>query len=476
LPVDAIIRKSLSDKGLGRPRGVVDEKGMPIAGNCRTSLAASRPARNFQNIFVVRAKLNAVRCGLMVRARSCASLAKIASSQSWEIYTMRRRPDWTSAHPGRFFTRPWRWAAVALALLSGTHWWSSPSAIAVDADAAPAVIAPEAAPAAIESTVAVATMPTPAEIAREEAAKAAAKESLEKLFGGATPSNLSDLRTMQDHIRQLTDQLVKTTVGVTVGNAQGSGVIISKDGYVLTAAHVASRPNRDVVFLLSDGRKLKGKTLGLNRSLDSGLMKIDGVDDLPFAEMGKIDGMKLGQWCLATGHPGGYQEDRQAVLRLGRVQWISNDKTIVTDCTLVGGDSGGPLFDMYGRVIGINSRIASDIKANMHVPVSTFSETWDRLTKAEAWGHYPGETPYLGVKGAPEATNAELTEVKPGSPAEKGDLKVGDVVLKFGKKDISDFKSLIDAVQETQPKEKVKVTVQRGEETKELSVEIGQLD
>lgn len=391
---------------------------------------------------------------------------------------MRRRPDWTSAHAARFMKRPWRWAAAVLALLAGA-WCSSSTALAVESNTVLAVDA-DAAPAAVkavaESTVAIAAMPTPAEIAREEAAKAAAKESLERLFGGAVPGSVADLRAMQDHVRQLTGQLVKTTVGVTVGNAQGSGVIISKDGYVLTAAHVANRPNREVTFLLADGRKLKGKTLGLNRSLDSGLMKIDGVDDLPFAEMGKTDGLKLGHWCLATGHPGGYQEDRQPVLRLGRVQWISNDKTIVTDCTLVGGDSGGPLFDMYGRVIGINSRIASDIKANMHVPVSTFSETWDRLTKAEAWGHYPGENPYLGVKGAPDATNAQLTEVKPGSPAEKAKLEVGDIVLKFGKKDITDFKSLIDAVQETQPRENVKVLVQRGEETKELTVQIGRLD
>jgi S1-C subfamily serine protease len=252
---------------------------------------------------------------------------------------MRRRPDWTSTQVGTFSTRPAGWPAAALALLSGAvlsgaFGWSSPAAQAVEA--APAVVGPMEAKAALESTVsseAVSTMPTPANIARDEEAKAAAKESLERLFGGATPGGLSDLRAMQDQVRQLTDQLVKTTVGVTVGNAQGSGVIISKDGYVLTAAHVASRPNRDVLFLLSDGRKLKGKTLGLNRSLDSGLMKIDGVDDLPFAEMGKIDGMKLGQWCLATGHPGGYQEDRQPVLRLGRVQWISNDKTRGARCS-----------------------------------------------------------------------------------------------------------------------------------------------
>jgi S1-C subfamily serine protease len=226
-------------------------------------------------------------------------------------------------------------------------------------------------------------------------------ENLKRVFAGGAPTGVADLRAMQSHVQKLTEQLGKYTVGVTVGQAQGSGVIISKDGFVLTAAHVAGKPNQPVVFTLNDGREVNGKTLGLNKSWDAGLMKIEEAGEYSFAEMGASEALKEGQWCLATGHPGGYQEDRGVVLRVGRVILLPNNesKAITSDCTLVGGDSGGPLFDMEGRVIGINSRIAGQLVANMHVPVSTFKETWERLNKGEAWGHYPGQEPVLGVRG-----------------------------------------------------------------------------
>lgn len=297
-------------------------------------------------------------------------------------------------------------------------------------------------------------------------------DSLTRLLSGATPGGVSDLKAMQDHVCKITDKLAKCTVGVQVGAAQGSGVIITKDGYVLTAAHVAGQPNRDVIFILADGRMLRGKTLGLNRTMDSGLMKIEGESDLPFAEMGASDQLKDGQWCLAMGHPGGYQSDRQPVLRLGRVLMTDNS-AITTDCTLVGGDSGGPLFDMYGRVIGINSRIAGPLTANMHVPVSTFRETWERLTKAEAWGHFPGNEPYIGVRGEPGATDAKVATVVPDSPAEKAGVKPGDIVLKIDEQTLGDFASLSAAVRERQPGDRVKLTVRRGEEEKELTLKLG---
>jgi S1-C subfamily serine protease len=191
--------------------------------------------------------------------------------------------------------------------------------------------------------------------------------------------------------------------------------------------------------------------------------------------MGSSDALKEGQWCLATGHPGGYQEDRGVVLRLGRVLLLPtpDSKAITTDCTLVGGDSGGPLFDMEGRVIGINSRIAGALAANMHVPVSTFKETWDRLNKGEAWGHYPGQGPILGVRGEEGSANAKIAHVNPKSPAAKADLRAGDVVLKFQGQDIADFKSLVDAVALQNPGDPVKIVVQRGAETLELEVKLG---
>src|SRR5688572_12721069 len=176
--------------------------------------------------------------------------------------------------------------------------------------------------------------------------------------------------------------------------------------------------------------------------MDAGLMKITLPGEYPFAEMGNSTRLKDGQWCVAMGHPGGYQEDRGVVLRLGRITFLGND-AITTDCTLVGGDSGGPLFDMDGHVIGINSRIAGPLTANMHVPVSAFKESWDRLTKGEAWGHLPGHSPYLGVTGKKSTQGAEIASVKSNSPAERAGLKSGDVVIRFDDKEIADFEALI---------------------------------
>jgi serine protease Do len=237
------------------------------------------------------------------------------------------------------------------------------------------------------------------------AATEASSQRLRDIFGGKPLSGLTDLKAMQEHVRNLTERIKKCTVGVQVGPAWGSGVIVSKDGYVLTAAHVAGRPNQACKVRLSDGKEVSGMTLGLYRTLDAGLMKITDAGEWPHAEIADSRKPGYGQWCVAMGHPGGYQEDRGAVLRLGQVLSVTDD-AITTNCTLVGGDSGGPLFDMEGRVIGINSRIAEQFYNNMHVPVSAFRErnAWDRMLKGEAWGHMPGQDPWLGVSGDTEVS------------------------------------------------------------------------
>jgi len=311
------------------------------------------------------------------------------------------------------------------------------------------------------------TMPT-----STATASSAANERLQQILAGGTPSSVADLKAMQDHIAKLTAKLAETTVGVQVGAAQGSGVLISKDGYVLTAAHVAGTPNRDVIFLMSDGRMLRGKTLGLNRTMDAGLMKITEGSDFPYVEMGVSDSLKEGQWCLATGHPGGYQSDRSPVLRLGRIL-LSDRTAITTDCTLVGGDSGGPLFDMQGRVIGINSRISGPLTANMHVPVNTFKDTWERLEKGDAWGHYPGQEPYIGIRGEPDSDVAKIAHVFDDSPAESAGLKVGDIVLSIDGDEVTNFASLTAKVREKQPGDSIRLKIKRGEETKEIRLTIG---
>jgi S1-C subfamily serine protease len=174
------------------------------------------------------------------------------------------------------------------------------------------------------------------------------------------------------------------------------------------------------------------------------------------------------------GHPGGYQSERGIVLRLGQVLHVAND-AITTGCALVGGDSGGPLFDMDGRVIGINSRIAERLTTNMHVPVNAFQDkdAWNRMVKGDVWGHMPGQTPWLGVQGDENSREAKIAKVTEKSPAEKYELKPGDVIVKFDDRDIPSFQALSEAVSECHANESVMLRVRRGEKLVEVRVRLG---
>ena len=179
------------------------------------------------------------------------------------------------------------------------------------------------------------------------AAEEAAAPSLDAIFAGATPISVADLRAMQHQIQEVAKKIIPCTVGVRVGHAHGSGVIVNKEGYVLTAAHVAGRPGEKAVLTLHDGRQVNGETLGMHRTLDAGMVRITEVPannriDWPHAPLGTSAKLVPGQWCLATGHPGGFEPGRGPILRVGRVLSIKDDASITTDCTLIGGDSGGP--------------------------------------------------------------------------------------------------------------------------------------
>jgi serine protease Do len=144
---------------------------------------------------------------------------------------------------------------------------------------------------------------------------------------------------------------------------------------------------------------------------------------------------------------------------------------------LVGGDSGGPLFDMQGRVIGIHSRIGNSVRANLHVPSATFRQTWDRLARGEAWGARPVGPrrggPYVGVVADPESDRARILAVQPGSPAEAAGVRPGDVITKLGGKPVKDFPALAAAVRAKKPGDKVAVEIERAGETLTLELTIG---
>ncbi len=292
------------------------------------------------------------------------------------------------------------------------------------------------------------------------------------IFAGAAPATVAELKAMQTVMQKLSEKVLPATVGVRVGPAQGSGVIIDKAGHVLTAAHVVGAPGRDVTFILQDGRTVQGKTLGCDYDIDAGLMQITDKGEWETVELADSHKLRIGQWVLATGHPGGYQRGRKPVVRFGRVL-TANAGLVATDCTLVGGDSGGPLFDMEGRVVGIHSRIGNSLSANIHVPASSYRGSWDRLVKGEAWGAQSPTGPVIGVVGEEGATDATIAHVNPGSPAERAGIKPGDVVVKFDGQAIANFESLSKAVRRKKPADDVTIEIRRSGKTLELELTVG---
>jgi serine protease Do len=133
---------------------------------------------------------------------------------------------------------------------------------------------------------------------------------------------------------------------------------------------------------------------------------------------------------------------------------------------------------MYGRVIGINSRIGPSVTANMHVPVNVYREAWDRLAKGEVFGGKLGGVPanggsWLGVRTEFKSESCVVIEVITGSPAEKAGLKTDDVIRKFNGRDIDGLARLGRLVQQTRPGTRIVLEIQRGEQTLSLKVEIG---
>lgn len=293
---------------------------------------------------------------------------------------------------------------------------------------------------------------------------------------GGMPATIDQLRQLEDQQRRVADAAVSCAVSVQIGPAQGGGVIVTDDGYILTAAHVAMRPGRVAKVTLSNGMRVNAKTLGMNRHVDAGLIKIEPGQNngqpYPFASLGASEDLVPGMWCVATGHPGGYDRRRGPVTRIGRILAVS-DSAIVTDCALVGGDSGGPLFDLSGKLIAVHSRIGNDVADNLHVPIDHYDVSWDRMQAGEAWGFLPGFKPVIGVRGDAKAPEAVVSYVAPGSPAEQCGIKVADVIVEFGEDEVTDFNSLREAVAQTMPGERVRLWVLRDGTRLGLTLEVG---
>jgi serine protease Do len=300
----------------------------------------------------------------------------------------------------------------------------------------------------------------------------AAPGELAAVFAKSTPGSIADLKLIEQRVKALVTRVSPAVVEVEVGYASGSGVVISADGLVLTAGHVCGRANRDVAFRFPDGKAARGKTLGLDRDSDTGLMKITDPGSWPYAPMGELEHAGIGDWVLALGHPGGFDPRRSLVVRLGRIIRLEPD-VMQTDCPISPGDSGGPLFDMYGRVIAIHSAISISVAENFHVPITEFYDTWKQLTKGGTGSNLAARPiAYLGATAVDDPAGCRLSLVEPSSPAFKAGLKVGDLVVKVDEREIKVSASFRRWLAEAEPGETLNLEIKRGAQSVSLEVKL----
>lgn len=291
------------------------------------------------------------------------------------------------------------------------------------------------------------------------------------------PVDPRGLREVEQAVKRVVRERSPIVVAVTDGVGYGSGVIVSEDGLVLTAGHVMLTGGTRHRVIFPDGREAKAVPLGHNLNHDAGMLKITDPGPWPYAELGSVGDLEAGDWCVCLGHSGGYELGRRPPVRAGRIVKFESDQ-VVTDCVLIGGDSGGPLFDLSGRVIGIHSSIGGSIAENRHVSIEIFRKYWDRMAAGERWGMLPELSDKqkqearasMGVRLDRNNKTARILIVHPDRAAEKAGLKVDDVVVRFNSIPVNDSVHLIDLIAGHEPGDRVKLVIER--EGKLLDVEL----
>lgn len=294
-----------------------------------------------------------------------------------------------------------------------------------------------------------------------------------------SPGTLEDFREIQAALQSNLERARAATVCLQMGGGSGSAVIISKDGLVLTAAHVTSNIDQEIKVVMEDGRELKGRSLGLNSETDSAMLQILDEGPFPYVEVDLEDSTKLGDWVFSLGHSGGFDKERGINVRVGRLVRQA-DSTIQSDCMLIGGDSGGPLFNMAGQLIGIHSRVGASREESMHVPIREFQAHWDELKEGKFIGNggfakktVPGSG-FLGlITEKAEEGGLRVTEIWEESVAEKAGLKVGDRILEIAGEAATD-EVMSAKLAELGAGDKLKLKWVSGEETKEETIKLGE--
>jgi len=273
--------------------------------------------------------------------------------------------------------------------------------------------------------------------------------------------------------------------------ATGSGFIISKDGYILTNNHVVENAE-EIIVALSDRREREATLVGADKYSDLALLKIE-ADDLPTVELGDSDKLEVGEWVVAIGSPFGFELSVTSGIVSAKGRSLPGDTGanyvpfIQTDVAINPGNSGGPLFNLAGKVVGINSQIFTrsggfmglSFSIPVNVAMNVVKQIREKGSVSRGW---------LGVQiqrvdrdlaesfKLDRAAGALITQVFEDSPAEKGGLKEGDIILEFAGKAIDLSSELPHIVGMTEVDAVADVVIVRDGKRQKLGIKIGKLE
>lgn len=296
------------------------------------------------------------------------------------------------------------------------------------------------------------------------------------------PEGPQDLIAIQSALIGALPKAKAATVCIDLGEGTGSGVIVSEQGLVMTAAHVSTAVGKEVTVIMPDGLRLKAETLGLMAEVDAALVQITEPLEtgaaFPTVEIKTKNDTELGDWVFALGHSGGFDKERGINTRLSRIVRIANN-TIQTDGSLIGGDSGGPLFDMEGSLVAIHSRVGPQIPVNMHVPVKVFLKKWDEMLSSKFIGEGPfASRPtkgsgFLGIATKDGDEGLEVTKVGKKSPAMTAGILLGDFLQEFNGELLETRADLRKLLAERSEGDKVHLEVLRDGDTMHFELRLG---
>ena len=270
-------------------------------------------------------------------------------------------------------------------------------------------------------------------------------------------------------------------------NSLGSGFIISTDGFVLTNAHVVEAAD-EITVKLNDKREFKAKVIGSDRRTDIALLKIEAAG-LPAVKFGDPNKLKVGEWVIAIGSPFGFENSVTAGIVSAKGRSLPQENFvpfIQTDAAVNPGNSGGPLFNMRGEVIGINSQIYSRTGGFMGlsfaIPIDVANDnagqlkSTGKITRGRIGVVIQPVTKELAESfGLAKPVGALVSSVEKGSPAEKAGIEAGDVILKFDSKPVSSSEDLPRLVGATKPGSKAVVQIMRNKVSKEVNLVVGEM-